>query len=52
MKIKVVYYLKLWIKKNRIAEKKQEKKDILKNLYALFECRERVFNAWNSKYFQ
>ena len=32
-------------------EKKQEKKDILNNLYALFEGRERVLDAFESKIF-
>ena len=30
-------------------KKKQEKKNILKNLYALFEVREGVFDAFESK---
>ena len=33
-------------------EKKQEYKDISKNLYALFEGRERVLDALERKYFQ
>ena len=32
-------------------EKKQEKKDILKNVYAFFEGRERVLDAFESKIF-
>ena len=32
-------------------EKKQVKKDILKNLYVLFESRERVLDAFESKIF-
>ena len=32
-------------------EKKQEKQDILKNLYALFEGRQRVLSAFDSKIF-
>ena len=48
--------MKIWIlrkkKKNpQNPEKKQEKKDILKNLYALFEGRERVLSAFDSKIF-
>ena len=47
--------MKLWIlrrKKTANLEKKQEKKDILKNLYALFEGRERVLDAFESKIFR
>ena len=32
-------------------EKKQEKKDIFKNLYPLFESREKVLDAFESKIF-
>ena len=32
-------------------KKKQEKEDVLKNLYNLYEGREKVFNAFNSKIF-
>ena len=32
-------------------EKRQKKKDILKNLYAFFEGRERVLDAFESKIF-
>ena len=32
-------------------KKKQKKKDILKNLYALFDCRERVLDAFESRTF-
>ena len=32
-------------------EKKQQKEDFLENLYNLFEGRERVFNAFDSKIF-
>ena len=35
--------------KPRNLEKKQKKKDILKNLYALFDDRERVLDAFESK---
>ena len=31
-------------------EKKQQKQDVLKNLYNLLEGRERVLNAFDSKY--
>ena len=37
--------------KPQIPEKKQEKKYILNNLYGLFEGRERVLNAFDSKIF-
>ena len=33
-------------------EKKQEKKDILKNLYALFEGREKIIDAFESRIFK
>ena len=36
---------------NHNPEKKQEKKDILKNLYAVFEGSERVLHAFESKKF-
>ena len=35
----------------KVPEKKQQKKDILENFYALFESRERVLNVFNSKIF-
>ena len=38
--------------KPRNPEKKQNKKDILKNVYALFDGRERVFEASESKIYQ
>ena len=38
--------------KPKNKEKKQKKEDVLKNLYNLFEGRKRVFNAFDSKYFQ
>ena len=38
-------------KQDRKIHRKQEKKDILKNLYARFEGRERVFDAFESKIF-
>ena len=31
--------------------KKQQKEDVLKNLYNLFECRKRVLNAFEGKIF-
>ena len=37
--------------KQQDPEKKQLKKDILKNLYALFEGRKRVLDAFESKIF-
>ena len=37
--------------RSRNPEKKQEKKDILKNLYALFEGRKRVLGTFESKIF-
>ena len=37
--------------KAQVPEKKQEKKDILENFYALFEGRERVLNVFDSKIF-
>ena len=37
--------------KQKIPEKKQQKEDVLKNLYSLFEGRERVLNAFDSKIF-
>ena len=37
--------------RSRNPEKKQEKKDILKNLYALFEGRKRVLDTFESKIF-
>ena len=37
--------------KRQNPEKKQKKKDILKNLYALFDSRERVLDAFESKIF-
>ena len=36
--------------KPKRPEKKQQKQDVLKNLYNLFEGRERVLNAFDSKY--
>ena len=56
MKIRVVYQLKLWIlreKQNRKIQrkKKKKKKDVLTNLYALFEGRERVLDAFKGKIF-
>ena len=33
------------------SEKNQQKKDILKNIYALFDARERVLDAFESKIF-
>ena len=38
--------------KPRNPEKKQNKKDILKNVYPLFDGRERVFEASESKIYQ
>ena len=38
--------------KPRNPEKKQNKKDVLKNVYALFDGRERVFETSESKIFQ
>ena len=37
--------------KPKIPEKKQQKEDVLKNLYNLFEGRERVLNAFDIKIF-
>ena len=37
--------------KPKNPEKKQQKEDVLKNLYNLFEGRERVLNAFDSKRF-
>ena len=37
--------------KPKNPEKKQEKKDVLNNLYTLFEGRERVLGAFESKIF-
>ena len=37
--------------KPKYKEKKQQKEDVLKNLYNLFEGRERVLNAFDSKIF-
>ena len=37
--------------KPKHTEKKQQKEDILKNLYNLLEGRERLLNAFNSKIF-
>ena len=47
MKIKVVYQLKIAAK----PREKQEKKNILKNLYSLFEGRERLLYAFENKIF-
>ena len=38
-------------KDHKFQKKKQEKKDILKNLYTLFESRQRVLGAFESKTF-
>ena len=38
--------------KPKNPEKKQKKEDVLRNLYTLFEGRERVVNAVIAKYFQ
>ena len=37
--------------KPKNPEKKQQKEDALKNLYNIFECRERVLNVFDSKIF-
>ena len=37
--------------KPKSSEKKQEKEAVLKNVYNLFEGRERVLNAFDSKIF-
>ena len=56
MKIKVVYQLKLWVLREKTRpqnpEKEQEKKDILKNLYLVFDGRETVLMPLKIKYFQ
>ena len=48
--------MKLWVLRKKIRprnpEKKQEDKDILKSFYALFEGREKVLDAFESKMFQ
>ena len=48
--VEIFFFLK---KKTRLQnpEKKQEEKNILKNVYALFEARERVLDAIESKIF-
>ena len=52
MKNKVVYQLKLWILRKKTRPQYPEKKYILKNLlYALFEGRERVLDAFETKIF-
>ena len=50
MKTKVVYQLKLWILGIKYREK-TKKKDILKNLYALFDGRKRVLDAFERRIF-
>ena len=46
MKLKI-----LVIKQNCEVKKKQEKENVLKNLYNFYEGREKVLNAFNSKIF-
>ena len=54
MIIKAIYLLESCILRRKTPqdpEKKQEKKNILKNLYELFESRERILDAFESKIF-
>ena len=51
MKNKLVYQLKLWILRKKARPQKPEKKHILKNLYGLFEGRETILDASESKIF-
>ena len=50
----MICWLKFWILgqvKPKNSEKHQHKVDVLRNLYNLFEGRERIFNAFDSKIF-